>query len=83
VLTIVTIQTIFPPLLSADESEAYAHSAYASSKHSEYFKDKKIDKPLTKEDKEDKEFNRLLADVRCTVERVFGVLKYYAMSKAG
>jgi hypothetical protein len=80
VLTIVTIQTIFPPLLSADESEAYAHSAYASSKHSEYFKDKKIDKPLTKEDKE---FNRLLADVRCTVERVFGVLKYYAMSKAG
>ena len=80
----------FTSLLSGNESAAYADSAYASNKHSEYLKDKKIDeriikrayrnKPLTKKDKD---FNRLHAGVRCTVERVFGVLKqHYAMSKA-
>ena len=80
----------FTSLLSNDESAVYADSAYASGKHSDYLKGKNIDermikrayrnKPLTKKDKA---FNRLHAGVRCTVERVFGVLKqHYAMSKA-
>ena len=71
-----------------DENDAYADSAYKSRKHDEILKDKKIDnqvikrayrnKPLTKEDKK---FNRKHSSVRCTVERVFGVLKlHYGMA---
>jgi len=56
----------FTSLLSGNVSPAYADRAYASSKHSEYLKNNKIDeriiksayrnKPLTKKDKD---FNRL------------------------
>jgi IS5 family transposase len=53
-------------------------------------KDKQIDKWIIKRayrnkslTKKNKDFKRLHAGVRCTVERVFGVLKqHYAMRKA-
>jgi len=80
----------FIDLLSGTESSAYADSAYPSEEHNHWLSEHRIDnrlirrayrnRPLTKEDKR---FNRLHSGVRCTVERVFGVLKqHYAMGKA-
>ena len=80
----------FTELLSGDESAVYADSAYRSKAHEEWLFKRGIasrvikrayrGRPLTKEDKQ---FNRLHSGVRCTVERVFGVLKqHYGMAKA-
>lgn len=80
----------FLHLLSGKESAAYADSAYPSKTHSDWLSNHKIDNRLIKRayrnrplTKEDKVFNRLHSGTRCTVERVFGVLKqHYAMGKA-
>lgn len=80
----------FTGLLSGDESAAYADSAYLSKEHEDWLSIRGIEsrvikrayrcRPLTEEDKQ---FNRLHSGVRCTVERVFGVLKqHYGMAKA-
>ena len=80
----------FTDLLDGQESSVYADSAYSSKKHEEWLAARKIDNRIIKRayrnnplgDK-DKSFNRLHSGVRCTVERVFGVLKlHYAMAKA-
>ena len=80
----------FTSLLSGDETAAYADSAYQSQAHDDWLSERGIEnriikrayrgRPLTEEDKK---FNRLHSAVRCTVERVFGVLKqHYGMAKA-
>jgi len=80
----------FTELLSGDESAVYADSAYLSKEHEDWLSKRGIEsrvikrayrgRPLTVEDKQ---FNRLHSGVRCTVERVFGVLKqHYGMAKA-
>ena len=80
----------FTELLSGEESAVYADSAYCSGSHSEWLAARNIknrlirrayrNKPLNKKDKQ---FNQLHSGVRCTVERVFGVLKlHYDMAKA-
>jgi IS5 family transposase len=80
----------FTELLDGDESAAYADSAYASEKHEQWLKKRNVEnriikrayrnKPLTQQDKQ---FNQLHSGTRCTVERVFGVLKlHYGMAKA-
>ncbi|MCF6323762.1 MAG: IS5 family transposase [Gammaproteobacteria bacterium] len=80
----------FTSLLSGKESAVYADSAYLSGAHEDWLSSRNIKsgvikrayrgRPLTAEDKR---FNRLQAGVRCTVERVFGVLKlHYGMAKA-
>lgn len=77
-------------LLSGQESAAYADSAYRRQKHDRWLAEHGIDNrvlrrayrntPLTDAEHE---FNRLCSGVRCTVERVFGVLKqHYGMAKA-
>lgn len=82
--------TCFTELLSGDETAAYADSAYPSQKHDDWLEERGIanrlikrayrNRPLTAEDKI---FNQTHAGVRCTVERVFGVLKqHYGMAKA-
>jgi IS5 family transposase len=80
----------FKGLLSGDESAAYADSAYQSRAHKEWLAERKIDNRIIKRayrnnplDKKAKQFNRIHSGVRCTVERVFGVLKqHYGMAKA-
>lgn len=80
----------FTDLLSGDESSAYADSAYRSQVHDQWLAERHIDNRIIKRayrnkplDQKDKQFNRLHSGVRCTVERVFGVLKqHYAMAKA-
>lgn len=80
----------FTDLLSGDESSVYADSAYRSQAHDEWLSGRQIENRIIKRayrnkplDKMDKQFNRLHSGVRCTVERVFGVLKqHYAMGKA-
>ena len=72
----------FTDLLSGKESEVYADSAYKSKKHDDWLEDHHIDNkvvdrahrntPLTHEQKKK---NQLNSGTRCTVERVFGVLK--------
>ena len=80
----------FIELLSGDESAVYADSAYKSQKHDQWLADKGVDnrvmkrayrnKPLTAAQKQE---NQRHAGVRCTVERVFGVLKrHYGMGQA-
>lgn len=80
----------FTRLLSGKESAAYADSAYLSQAHNDWLAKRGIEnrvikrayrnKPLTVKEKH---FNRLHAGVRCTVERVFGVLKqHYGMATA-
>ena len=80
----------FIELLEGDESAVYADSAYASAKHAKWLKEHGVEnriikrayrnKPLTTQDKQ---FNRLHSGTRCSVERVFGVLKlHYDMAKA-
>ena len=80
----------FTELLDGDESSVYADSAYLSEKHDDWLMARKIDNKIIKRayrnkplSENDKQFNRLHSGVRCTVERVFGVLKlHYAMAKA-
>ena len=80
----------FTELLEGDESSVYADSAYSSQKHDGWLGARKIDNRIIKRayrnsplSERDKQFNRLHSGVRCTVERVFGVLKmHYAMAKA-
>jgi len=80
----------FTCLLSGKESSVYADSAYQSQAHSDWLSIQGIDNRLIKRayrnrplSKEEKVFNRTHSGVRCTVERVFGVLKqHYAMGKA-
>jgi len=80
----------FTGLLSGNETAAYADSAYQSRAHDKWLNSRHIknrvikrayrNKPL---DKNAKQFNRIHSGVRCTVERVFGVLKqHYSMTKA-
>lgn len=80
----------FTGLLSGKESAVYADSAYRSEAHEAWLSSRNIkssvikrayrNRPLTDEDKH---FNRIHSGVRCTVERVFGVLKlHYGMAKA-
>jgi len=71
----------FTELLSRKESSVYADSAYSSEKHEDWLSRRGIksrvikrayrNRPLTDKDKR---FNRIHSGVRCTVERVFGVL---------
>jgi IS5 family transposase len=80
----------FIGLLSGEESAVYADSAYCSGAHSEWLASRKIENRLIKRayrnkplSEKDKQFNQLHSGVRCTVERVFGVLKlHYGMGKA-
>lgn len=80
----------FCDLLSGEESSVYADSAYRSQAHDDWLSERKIDNRVIKRayrnkplEEKDKQFNRLHSGVRCTVERVFGVLKqHYAMGKA-
>lgn len=80
----------FTGLLSGKESAVYADSAYLSETHEDWLSSRGIksrvikrayrNRPLTDKDKG---FNRIHSGVRCTVERVFGVLKlHYGMAKA-
>jgi len=80
----------FTGLLSGNETAAYADSAYQSKAHNQWLKDQHIQNRIIKRayrnkplDKKAKQFNRIHSGVRCTVERVFGVLKqHYGMAKA-
>ena len=82
--------TEFESLLTGDEVEVYADSAYKSKKHTALLNSERIrerltyrayrNRPLTAEQKRE---NRLNAGTRSIVERVFGLLKlHYGMSKA-
>jgi IS5 family transposase len=80
----------FADMLNGDESSVYADSAYRSQKHNAWLSERNIENRIIKRayrnrplDKKDKQFNQLFSGVRCTVERVFGVLKqHYSMTKA-
>ena len=80
----------FTGLLSGNEAAAYADSAYQSQAHDLWLKDRHIENRVIKRayrnkplDKKAKQFNQIHSGVRCTVERVFGVLKqHYGMAKA-
>ena len=80
----------FTDLLSGKETEVYADSAYKSKKHDDWLEDhyvnnKVVDRayrntPLTPAQKKKNQRN---SGTRCTVERVFGVLKlHYGMGQA-
>jgi IS5 family transposase len=80
----------FTDLLSGKESEVYADSAYKSKKHDDWLEDhyvnnKVVDRayhntPVTPEQKKRNQRN---SGTRCTVARVFGVLKlHYGMGQA-
>lgn len=81
---------VFESLLTGHEKEVYADSAYSSGKHDQLLKAQGVrnrlltrayrNKPLTSDQRS---INRLNSGVRCTVERVFGVLKlHYGMGNA-
>jgi IS5 family transposase len=80
----------FTDMLNGDESSLYADSAYLSRAHNDWLSESEIENRIIKRayrnrplDKSDRQFNRSRSGVRCTVERVFGVLKqHYAMAKA-
>lgn len=80
----------FTDLLSGTESAVYADSAYLSQTHEDWLSSRGIDSRVIKRayrnrplSDKDKCFNRTHSGVRCTVERVFGVLKqHYGMAKA-
>ncbi len=80
----------FTELLDGHESSVYADSAYKSEEHDLWLSERDIDNRIIRRayrnkslSKQDKGFNRLHSGVRCTVERVFGVLKlHYGMAKA-
>ena len=69
---------------------AYADSVCQSRAHEEWLDQRHIENRIIKRayrnkphDKKAKQFNRIHSGVRCTVERVFGVLKqHYGMAKA-
>lgn len=80
---------VFEQLITPDTEAAYADSAYVSQLRTAWLAKHGIDnrlierayrnKPLTAIQKE---LNRLNSSVRCTVERVFGVMKlHYGMAK--
>jgi len=79
----------FTDLLSGNETSVYADSAYQSQAHGAWLAERHIDNRIIKRayrnkplNKEAKQFNRNHSGVRCTVERVFGVLKqHYGMAK--
>jgi IS5 family transposase len=79
----------FTDLLSGKETEVYADSAYKSKKHDDWLEDHHVDNkvierayrntPLTPKQKKKNQRN---SGTRCTVERVFGVLKlHYGMGQ--
>ena len=81
---------VFESLLTGNEKEAFADSAYKSKKRDKSLKENHItnhilnrayrNKPLTEEQKR---LNRLASGTRSIVERVFGVLKlHHAMGNA-
>ena len=81
---------VFETLLTGNEKEAYADSAYKSKTHDGLLEERRIgnrilerayrNKPLTHKQKTS---NRLASGTRSIVERVFGVLKlHYAMGNA-
>jgi IS5 family transposase len=78
----------FTDMLSGDESSVYADSAYLSRAHNDWLCEREIENRIIKRayrsrplDKIDRQFNRLRYGVRCTIERVFGVLKqHYAIN---
>lgn len=81
---------VFESLFTGNEEAVYADSAYQSKAHKKRIKEKGIcnrvlerayrNKPLSEAQKQR---NRMNAGVRCTVERVFGILKlHYGMAKA-
>lgn len=81
---------VFESLLTGNEKEAFADSAYKSKARDKWLKDKRIgnrilerayrNKPLTNRQKT---ANQLASGTRSIVERVFGVLKlHYAMGNA-
>lgn len=81
---------VFETLLTDTEKVAYADSAYKSRAHDQLLDNKRIDNrilhrawrntPLTETQKQ---LNRYASEVRCIVERTFGVLKrYYGLGKA-
>lgn len=80
----------FTGLLSGDKFSAYAGSAYRSQAHDQWLAERPVDNRIIKRayrntplDEKAKQFNRLHSGVRCTVERVFVVLKqHYGMVKA-
>ncbi len=80
----------FTDLLCGDETAVYADSAYRSQAHDRWLAQRQIDNRIIKRgyrnkplDAQGRKFNRLHSGVRCTVERVFGVLKlHYGMGKA-
>jgi len=81
---------VFESLLTGNEKEAFADSAYKSKKRDKSLKENRItnrilnrayrNKPLTEQQKRS---NRLVSGTRSIVERVFGVLKlHHAMGNA-
>lgn len=81
---------VFETLLTGNEQEVYADSAYKSAAHDQLLKDKGMrnrllerayrNKPLTPDQKC---ANRMNSGIRSIVERVFGLLKlHYGMGKA-
>ena len=81
---------VFKELLTGNEVEVYADSAYKSREHDEYLNEKGMgnqvlekgyrNRPLTSKQKKN---NRLKSSTRCIVERTFGVLKlHYGMAQA-
>ena len=80
----------FTGLLSGTESAVYADSAYLSQAHEDWLSSRAIESRIIKRayrnrplNDKAKCFNRTHSGVRCTVERVFGVLKqHYGMAKA-
>ena len=81
---------VFETLLTGQEKAVYADSAYKSDKHDQLLKKKGIQNGLlhrayrnTPLSPQQKKFNRYASQVRCTVERTFGVLKrLYGLGKA-
>ena len=81
---------VFENLLSGNEKEVYADSAYKSQTHDKLLTNRGSrnrvlkrsyrNKPLVAKEKRE---NRLNSSTRCIVERVFGVLKlHHGMSKS-
>lgn len=81
---------VFEALLTGQEKAAYADSAYKSDAHDQLLKTKGIQNNIlyrayrnTPLSDAQKQFNRYASQVRCTVERTFGVLKrLYGLGKA-
>ncbi len=81
---------VFESLLTGNEHQVYADSAYKSQAHDQFLASKKItnkvlerayrNKTLTEQQKE---HNRYASQIRSVIERTFGVLKkYYGLGQA-